>query len=71
MTFGKFVRDWMLECKVNNPTLRHLVEFQRTQIEVVGKIKRHDAMDTKNKLVDTLKTKCYIFFKLKILKYIN
>ena len=26
---GKFVRDWMLECKVKHQTLRHLVEFQK------------------------------------------
>ena len=54
---GKFVRDWMLECKVNQPKFKASRRISRNHdIEVVGK-KLRDMMPwiNKNKLVDTSK----------------
>ncbi len=54
---GKFVRDWMLECKVNQPNFKASRRISRNHdIEVVGK-KLRDMMPwiKKNKLVDTSK----------------
>ena len=52
---GKFVRDWMLECKVKQPNFKASRRISKEhQIEVVGK-KLRDMMPwiQKNKLVDT------------------
>ena len=52
---GKFVRDWMLECKVKQPNFKASRRISKEhQIEVVGK-KLRDMMPwiKKNKLVDT------------------
>ena len=54
---GKFVRDWMLECKVKQPNFKASRRISKDhQIEVVGK-KLRDMMPwiQKNKLVDTTK----------------
>ena len=54
---GKFVRDWMLECKVNQPNFKASRRISRNHdIEIVGK-KLRDMMPwiRKNKLVDTSK----------------
>ena len=54
---GKFVRDWMLECKVKQPNFKASRRISKDhQIEVVGK-KLRDMMPwiQKNKLVDTSK----------------
>ncbi len=54
---GKFVREWMLECKVNQPNFKASRRISRNHdIEVVGK-KLRDMMPwiKKNKLVDTSK----------------
>ena len=54
---GKFVRDWMLECKVKQPNFKASRRISSEhQIEVVGK-KLRDMMPwiKKNKLVDTSK----------------
>ena len=54
---GKFVRDWMLECKVKQPNFKASRRISKDhQIEVVGK-KLREMMPwiQKNKLVDTSK----------------
>ena len=54
---GKFVRDWMTECKVNKPNFKSMRRrSSEHQIEEVGK-KLRDMMPwiSKNKLVDTSK----------------
>ena len=54
---GKFVRDWMLECKVKQPRFKAARRISKEhQIEVVGK-KLREMMPwiQKNKLVDTSK----------------
>ena len=54
---GKFTRDWMLECKVNQPNFKAMRKKSRNhEIEIVGK-KLRDMMPWigKNKLVDTNK----------------
>ena len=54
---GKFVRDWMLECKVKQPSFKSARRIsQNHDIEIVGK-KLRDMMPwiKKNKLVDTSK----------------
>ena len=54
---GKFVRNWMLECKVNQPNFKASRRISRNHdIELVGK-KLRDMMPwiKKNKLVDTSK----------------
>ncbi|MAJ23995.1 MAG: ketol-acid reductoisomerase [Rickettsiales bacterium] len=54
---GKFVRDWMSECKVNQPNFKASRRISREHnIELVGK-KLRDMMPwiSKNKLVDTSK----------------
>ena len=54
---GKFVRDWMLECKVKQPHFKASRRISKDhEIEVVGK-KLRDMMPwiSKNKLVDTTK----------------
>ena len=54
---GKFVRDWMLECKVKQPSFKASRRISQSHdIEIVGK-KLRDMMPwiKKNKLVDTSK----------------
>ncbi len=54
---GKFVKDWMLECKVKQPNFKASRRLSREHdIEIVGK-KLRDMMPwiKKNKLVDTTK----------------
>jgi ketol-acid reductoisomerase len=54
---GKFTRDWMMECEVNQPHFKAMRnKSKKHSIEVIGK-KLRDMMPWigKNKLVDTKK----------------
>ena len=60
---GKFTRDWMMECEVNQPNFKAMRnKSKQHSIEVMGKKLKEDMMPWigKNKLVDTKRQNIFL-----------